>query len=300
MQTKDFQFKVEAFDDEAGTFEGFLSVYNLVDYGNDLVEPGAFEKTIKEKPTVPMLWQHDEKQPIGLLELQDNPKGLWVKGKFLLEIDKAREAYALVKAGVIRGLSIGYRAVQKQTVKGVRHLKEVMLFEGSVVTFPMNAAAQIATVKAMLDGERKADFLAELEEIRLRTLGWMMMDALHSALYDNLFDSEMDAAGKLEASGASIDQFRAAYMEYLPQYLAMVGEMGAEENDAKAGRRISAASRSQIEEAILKLQALLVDDDSTSTEDVVMPEAAKSADEPDALNLHSWLQSFSEELKAAA
>lgn len=301
MQHKDFTLQVKQVEED-GSFEGFLSVYNVVDYGNDVVEPGAFTKTIQDrKGVVPMLWQHDEKQPIGSLELEERSEGLWVRGKFLLDVERAREAYALVKAGIIRGLSIGYRAVQKQVVKGVRHLKEIQLFEGSVVTFPMNAAALIETVKA---AKEEKDFLVELERIRLHTMRWMMMDALQAALYETIYDSDMAAGEKIESSGSSIDQFRAAYMEYLPQYLALVGEMPEEEemetDSRKAGRRISAQSRAHIEDAIAKLQALLTDDKSTSTEaaDVVPGEAAKSANEPDAL--HSWLSSFRDQLKAAA
>lgn len=302
MEKKDLRFEIKAVGED-GTFEGFLSVYGVVDYGNDLVERGAFKKTITDtKGVVPMLWQHDEKQPIGSLELEDREDGLFVRGRFLLEVEKAREAYALVKANIIRGLSIGYRAVQKQVTKGIRHLSEIQLFEGSVVTFPMNPAALIATVKAAL-GERKEDFVTELDRIRLNMTGWMLTDALQRAIYSAVYEEDgIDATARIEMAGTAIDQFRAAYMEYLPQYLTMMGEMEPElEMDSrKAGRRLSSSSRTQIEEAISKLQALLMDDASTSTEaaEVESLKAATPANEPDAL--HSWLQSFKSQLKAAA
>lgn len=153
------EFKVA--DD--GTFEGKLAVYGNVDLGKDMIEPGAFKKTMAEKgTTVPLLWQHDPDQPIGDLQLRDASDALYVKGRLLTDdIPQARTAYALIKAGVIKGLSIGYDTVKDSIEGGVRHLKELRLWEGSIVTFPMNEMATITAVKAVtqsqLDNDQKLD-----------------------------------------------------------------------------------------------------------------------------------------------
>lgn len=180
MNTKDFKFEVKGVQED-GTFEGYLSVFNVVDLGGDLVLPGAFKKTIEEqKGIVPLLWQHDSKQPIGTLSIEEDEYGLKVSGNLLLELKQANEAYVLLKAGVLRGLSIGYETIKKSMVEGVRHLKELRLFEGSVVTFPMLPIAQVSSVKAQEEiAEEFAEIYMELKvgralsaerALRLRTI----------------------------------------------------------------------------------------------------------------------------------
>ncbi len=268
MTTKDFKFELKSVAAD-GTFEGYLSVFDVVDLGGDLVEKGAFTKTIKEAPDgfVPMLWQHDSKRPIGKLFLTEDDYGLKVRGELTLAVGQAQEAYELLKAGVIRGLSIGFKTIRKATVEGVRRLKEIQLFEGSVVTFPMLPLAQITSVKA---DEDKADFVTYLERYQVYAMRRMMLDALCASLDSTIYgyteeDDNLDAAGRVLESANCIDQFRAAYIEHLPKLLEMWGVKHATEE--KAGRRISATSRAQIEEAITKLQALLTEDAATSAEE---------------------------------
>jgi hypothetical protein len=92
-------------------------------------------------------------------------------------VQKAREAYALIKAGVIKGLSIGFRPVKKQVVEGVRHLKEIDLAEGSIVTFPALPTAQIEAVKALAQ-QKAADPMTACQ-----ALCSMCADACRSAIY---------------------------------------------------------------------------------------------------------------------
>jgi HK97 family phage prohead protease len=93
-----------------------------------------------------MLWQHDPAQPIGIWdELREDDRGLWVKGRILTDVEKGREAAALIAAGAIDGLSIGYRTVKStKTNQGQRLLTEVELWEVSLVTFPMLPEARVA------------------------------------------------------------------------------------------------------------------------------------------------------------
>jgi HK97 family phage prohead protease len=157
-KTKDFSFAIKAVGDE-GQFEGYGAVFDNVDYGGDVVLPGAFDNTIKslEKTGrfLPMLWQHDSYTPIGIFdEIKEDEKGLWVKGKIFTEVQKGREALALMQGGAISGLSIGYGVVksERDDKTGIRSLKELELFEISVVTFPMNDEARVDSVKERIAG----------------------------------------------------------------------------------------------------------------------------------------------------
>lgn len=137
---------------EAGVFAGYGSVFDVVDSQKDVVARGAFAATLdKRKPSdVKLLWQHDALEPIGVIdELFEDAHGLYVKGRLLLDVARAREAYALLREGVVKGLSIGYSPL-RYTINpdsGVRILKAVELWEISLVTFPANEAAQVTIVK---------------------------------------------------------------------------------------------------------------------------------------------------------
>ncbi len=154
-----------------GTFTGYGSVFNVVDNGGDMIVPGAFAASLerhKSAGTRPkMLWQHDSYRPIGSwLEMTEDDHGLRCKGRLLLDVEQAREAYALMKAGELDGLSIGYECTEWEhatadslqakygyygecygAIDHVRVLKAVELWEISPVTFPMCEQARVETVK---------------------------------------------------------------------------------------------------------------------------------------------------------
>jgi HK97 family phage prohead protease len=151
MEILNFPLEIKTLD-ETGTFEGLAAVVGNVDHGGDKIEPGAFTKTVQERPKVPILWQHDSKQPIGVGELGVNADGnLAVKGKLTMAVQRAQEAHALMSDGALGGLSIGYAAVKKTYKGGVRLLKELAIHEFSPVTFPMNELATIGGVKGFID-----------------------------------------------------------------------------------------------------------------------------------------------------
>ena len=135
-----------------GTFAGYASLFGKPDLGRDMVMPGAFAATLRRRGAagVRMLWQHDPNQPIGTwLDMREDARGLYVKGRLAGGVGKAREVLALIRAGALDGLSIGYRTVRarKDAAAGVRRLLEVDLFEVSVVTFPMLPGARVESVK---------------------------------------------------------------------------------------------------------------------------------------------------------
>lgn len=140
---------------EDGVFEGELSVYNNVDFGEDIVRPGAFTKTIKEKNgVVPMLWQHDPKLPVGVNLLADSGNALTNRGVLNLEKQLGRETLSDLrmwqKYGMRFGQSIGYETIKENRLqKGARELLELNLWEGSLVTFGMNPLAGVTSVKQL-------------------------------------------------------------------------------------------------------------------------------------------------------
>ncbi len=129
---------------------GYASLFGVRDQGGDVVAQGAYAASLArlggKGARVRMLWQHDPGQPIGVWdEVREDGHGLWVKGRILTEVEKGREAAALLAAGAIDGLSIGYRTVRaERDGKGRRLLQELELWEVSLVTFPMLPEARVA------------------------------------------------------------------------------------------------------------------------------------------------------------
>ncbi len=142
------------FIEQEGIFSGYASVFEELDEQGDRVLKGAFQASLArglyKKQMPKMLWQHDPEQPIGIWHIiREDQKGLYVEGQLLLDVQRGREAYVLLKAGVLDSLSIGYQVVEAErgAVAGERKLKKVDLFEISLVTFPANTAARITRVK---------------------------------------------------------------------------------------------------------------------------------------------------------
>lgn len=136
--------------DAQGRFAGYASVFDVVDSQRDRVRAGAFRGSLKRLGIPQLLWQHQWEHPIGVIEeVFEDDRGLFVQGRLLMAVEKAREAYALLKAGALRGLSIGYQVKQarRDADTGVRELLEIELFEISIVTMPANQAAQVTVVK---------------------------------------------------------------------------------------------------------------------------------------------------------
>jgi len=141
---------------EKGEFTGYASTFGNTDLGGDVIAPGAFTKTISEKTDHPVLWGHNPREVIGVNQAyMEDSKGLKVKGQLIMEVQRAREAYALMKAKAVRGLSIGFDTIVQEYNKetDVRTLKEVKLWEYSLTPFPMNPQAGVTSVKTTDDLE---------------------------------------------------------------------------------------------------------------------------------------------------
>lgn len=148
---KTIEFELENYDEEEGVFSGYGAVFSNIDSGGDIIEPGAFTKTIAEGVgRVKILSGHNEALlPIGIpVELREDAKGLYIRGK-ISDTALGRDVKTLIKDGVLCELSIGYDPIQfEYDADGIRHLREVKLWEISVVTWAMNDQAIITGYKA--------------------------------------------------------------------------------------------------------------------------------------------------------
>ena len=182
LKHRQMAFKAETIAED-GTFKGYGSVFGIVDSYDELVAPGAFKDSLKEIAAsgdpLPALWQHRSGEPIGGYNtLAEDSKGLVVEG-FLLKdsIPRAAEAFALMKARIVTGLSIGYYTLASSLDEktGIRTLTKVDLQEISVVTFPANEDAQIDEVKSRI-ARGKLPSLSDFEDI-LREAGFSKTQA---------------------------------------------------------------------------------------------------------------------------
>lgn len=133
----------------AGRIAGYASVFGVPDRGRDVVKRGAFARALKDGGRgVPLLWQHDAGRPIGTIEtLAEDARGLRVIARLADGSRTGAEAFALVKAGALSGLSFGYRVRGSREAGRYRELTDVELVEVSLVTFPMQPLARVHAVE---------------------------------------------------------------------------------------------------------------------------------------------------------
>lgn len=289
-----------------GTFEGLLSVYNNVDLGGDLVEPGAFTRTIQANGgEVPLLWQHKTDVPIGKLTLMDGADALAVKGQLLMSLPEAQKAYLLLKARIVKGLSIGFSTVKEVTDGAVRRLKEIKLYEGSLVTFPQNELALITSIKARAE---KKDFTSEFAELQLQDAAYQMWIALRNSLCSLPWAPDLTRDEKIASSGLAIRQFSGAYMAFIPGYLdwlaeesaqMMDGQMSRPPLETKEGRKVSRATKSTLSTAREHMKSAddlimsLLDEEEREEEDILdEPGAQSKSMDPAAHRLHNAIDAL--------
>lgn len=172
FKTFEFELKEVSEDGEEGRISGYASTFGNIDFGLDRVVKGAFKKTIKENAKIPILADHNPTDHIGWNEkAAEDDTGLMVAGTLMLGVQKAKEKYLLAKKALEvkarSGLSIGY-----MTIKGepdtenprIRNLKEIKLYEYSLVTFPMNAEAMITAAKGLGHVDKVKFLLRELNQ----------------------------------------------------------------------------------------------------------------------------------------
>jgi uncharacterized protein len=156
---------------EDGTFTGIASVYGVEDLEGDVIDKGAFSKTISENPVVPILWQHDSREVIGEGKVREWQGKIYIDGQLDLDDPTAAKAYGKLKKKLMKGLSIGFSAVKTKweeiEARSIRHITELKLWEVSVVTFPALPAAQVMRVKSPREEALEKRLAAMEEKLKL-------------------------------------------------------------------------------------------------------------------------------------
>ncbi|NNG20504.1 HK97 family phage prohead protease [Naumannella sp. ID2617S] len=162
--------------EEDGTLTGYASTFGNIDLGDDVIEPGAFTKTLRDDikgAGIPMLADHMAvtSSVLGtLFDGTEDSKGLQVKARFS-QAPSAQDVYIKAREGHLRSMSIGYMPskfrYEERDGRQIRVLEEIKLFEVSVVVFPMNPQATIDRVKALADDLAPAERKALADELRV-------------------------------------------------------------------------------------------------------------------------------------
>lgn len=201
MRTKHFNAAFEAKEvSDTGLVKGYASVFGVVDSYREVVMPGAFKGSLdrhKSEGSMPaMLWQHSSFAPIGVwTKMEEDAKGLVCEGQLCLDTRLGAEARALLKMGALRGLSIGFSVNVEEFDRNnkVTRLKEVDLWETSVVTFPANREAMVEEVRSAYLGEvlsSKRNLERFLRDAGLPKLVAVKLAAAHE-VEDDRRDSEV-------------------------------------------------------------------------------------------------------------
>ena len=129
--------------------EGYASIFSIADKDQDIIEQGAFIKSINKIKNLKLLWQHDTKLPIGIISsITEDNYGLFMCAYITHTTQKAQEAASLIEEGIIDSLSIGFIPNKVKTgAKGAACIIEATLYEVSLVTFPANPMAKISYIK---------------------------------------------------------------------------------------------------------------------------------------------------------
>jgi hypothetical protein len=195
---------------ETGVFEGYASVFDVVDSMNDAIAPSAFKDSLilakQQGRLPPLLWQHDIAEPIGAWrDMYEDGHGLFVKGElFVNDIPRAKEAYKLLQEKVVTGLSIGYRTQEshRDAKTGVRVLTKLALLEVSLVTFPANDYARVSGVKTFFSAERIPSERAFEAFLREAGLSRKQAKGVIAQGYKSLLLAPREAAGVFSEAAA--------------------------------------------------------------------------------------------------
>ena len=214
-QTLDAKFELKREPDQDGVFEGYASVFNVTDSGLDTVATGAFAKTLGSGRKIKMLWQHDPRQPIGVWdEIDEDERGLFVRGRLLKDVAQGAEAMALLRAGAIDSMSIGYKTMESVSEGDgmVRKLTEIDLYEISLVTFPMLESAQVTDVKSINTERQFEQFLRDAgyskrQATALTLHGFKALDDLRDADKQKQNDEQLAKSGLLEELNKLMEAF---------------------------------------------------------------------------------------------
>lgn len=183
----DFEQKKLTEDSKYFYFEGYLSVFGNVDRGGDVINKGAFVDSLKEHDPI-LFWSHKSDEPLGIfVEAYEDSYGLYVKGKMpKADTFVSDRIIPQMEVGSIKSMSVGFSIVEKgaEMIDGIRHLNKLFLWEGSLVTIPMNGKANLtksaAPVQDIPIADRQTGWNSWDAELRVRDL----LDVKDGALAD--------------------------------------------------------------------------------------------------------------------
>lgn len=202
---------------EDGAIVGYGSVFDVVDSYRDIVMPGAFLGSIQKLKAsgrkLKMLWQHRSDTPIGVWDdMVEDARGLLLKGRLALSTFKGREVRELLKMGAIDGLSIGFSVPsggeEYDQSRNVNLLKQIELWETSIVTFPANEAAMVEEVRSA-EIQRALGTKRDMERF-LREVGLPISVAKHFAAVHEVDDPREVDADVVEMLKANIGRMTSA------------------------------------------------------------------------------------------
>lgn len=157
MSVKSVDVNVKSVDLEEGVISGYASVFGNVDSYGDIVVRGAFSRFLADLrvsgKTIPVFYGHNMEDPkanIGrALELREDEHGLWFKAQLDLSGDTyGRVVYEQLKDGRLDSMSFGFSVIDSKSTDAGYELRELELYEISVVPIPANREALITEVKA--------------------------------------------------------------------------------------------------------------------------------------------------------
>lgn len=193
---KGFPAEVKDIDRANGIVTGYFAKFGNIDSDMDSIKPGAFAKTIMEngpagKNRIMHLYQHDVNKPLGKpTVLKEDEFGLYFESQ-IIGTTYGEDVLKLYEAGVINEHSIGFRTVKNTPKEGFNEIEEVMLYEGSTVTFGANENTPFTGFKSMTATEavqkmqtiskafRRGDFTDDtfnLLEIQMKQLEQFIID----------------------------------------------------------------------------------------------------------------------------
>jgi HK97 family phage prohead protease len=189
FEVKSISAEVKDIDFKKRIVTGYLSNFGNKDHDNDIIEKGAFKKSITErKDQIYFLNQHNWSQPHGKFNvLIEDSKGLYFESEPLIDTTFSSDVLKMYEAGIMKEHSIGFSTVKSDYDKkrGVRTIKEVKLYEGSNVTMGANpetpfmgmknltlkeANDQVSKIVKMLRNGTLTDETFSLLEIALKQL----------------------------------------------------------------------------------------------------------------------------------
>lgn len=229
-------------------FEGYAATWDVVDTYNTQFKKGAFKKTIAERSDrIKVLWNHNEDELIGkIIEIREDAKGLFVKGKLTKGVTKADDVYRNLMAGVIDTLSFGFKIIQsKRATDKITQITEVKLYEVSPVSFEANKTAKITDVRKGGEGmvseeekvptegiegieaiekQERAEKLKEtLKDDEVHARGYKIMEALYSTLGD-IWWSE-DQAKIVSKIDSALADFHSVYLKWASDFVKRFWEI---------------------------------------------------------------------------